>query len=488
MNSFLKIIDIKEGTLHLPERLFIKSPKYQYMYNIKMKKIFVTILSLLVIFGSYKAIASTIPVNPSVFETYLANQMLSTDTSLTVASMTLRDGTALSGYACVTIDSNTATLEYTCGTVSGNTIINLVRGIDPISGTTTVSSLTFSHRRGADVKVTDYPIIALVGRILNGNDTLPNPIQYATNVSTSTLNSNGQNLASMNYVNGVAFAGAGVISATENAQGIVQLATATQTASGTILSSGGYPLVIQSKNATSTFNSAASAALKVVVTQGTGKIDTNFIATTTLFSNVTLTGTTTIPTNTNVGSYSIWQIGKNSFIASSSGATTFTVPTGVYALKFTIVGGGGGGGGGSNTGGIAGFGGGGGGACQGYATTTPGTVFSISVGAAGGQGGNGSGGAGNSGSVGATTTVTGVCIAGGGGFGFESHSAITTDGSGVGGIATASSSSFLLINGQSGGYIGGGESAFGLGYGGRGGYSTVTQPTAGTAGLVLIEY
>lgn len=241
-----------------------------------LKKLSIAAVLGFAFLGGYKAFASQIPISPSVFETYLANQMSTTDTTLTLASAMLRDGTALSGYACVTIDSNTPVLEYTCGTVSGNTITNLVRGIDPVTGITTETGLIFSHRRGADVKITDYPTLTILSRILSGVDVFPNPIAYDPSISTSSLTTNQQNLATVNYVNSVAFSGAGIVNATASVSGVVQLATALQQASSTSIGSSGASLVLIAANATSTYNSA-TAGRQVVVTQPNGKIDSNFL-------------------------------------------------------------------------------------------------------------------------------------------------------------------------------------------------------------------
>lgn len=76
---------------------------------------------------------------------------------------------------------------------------------------------------------------------------------------------------------------------------------------------------------------------------------------------------------------------------------TFTIPTGVTALKVTVVGGGGGGGGCQQDGGNSGGGGGGAGSgVQFFTSLTPGATLSVTVGAGGnaGSGGGGNGGTG----------------------------------------------------------------------------------------------
>ncbi len=155
-----------------------------------MKKIILSLVGLFALAGV--AYASTVPITPAVFETYLATQQSTSDTSITLASNKLLDGTTLSGYVCLTIDTNTPTLEYECGTAatSSLTITGLTRGIDPTTGTTSVTALKFTHRRGADVKVTDYPALTIVSRIVNGLDTFVNKLKYD---ASSTISVTGVN-------------------------------------------------------------------------------------------------------------------------------------------------------------------------------------------------------------------------------------------------------------------------------------------------------
>ena len=278
-------------------------------------------------------LGSVLPSNPAVFETYLAAGIGTSDTSMTIASGSVRDGTSLSGYVCFTVDSNTPILEYMCGTVSGTNVTGLVRGIDAVTGTTSISSLIFSHRRGADVKITDYPTLTILARQASGLDGYAQPIKYDSGVGTSSLIANSQNLATVNYVNGVAFSGAGVVNATNGASGVSQLSTNLQAASSTILGSSGAALVLPGSIATSTYN--PSGSLQVVVTKNNNKIDDNFISTSTLFTNLTLS------TTTSIGSFPAYQIGQNTLVISSTGTSTFTVPSGIKKVHVRMVGGGG---------------------------------------------------------------------------------------------------------------------------------------------------
>lgn len=222
---------------------------------------FIALALLLAGFGLYKATAqspsfgavNTNAATPAVFETYLANAEGTADTSLTLASGSLRDGSALSGYICLTIDSNTPSLEYECGTASGTTVSGLVRGIDAITGTTTVASLVYAHRRGADVKVTDYPTLTILNNELNGVQRIPNLLRYDDTVLVGA-GSASTTLATKYYVDNTAVSGAP--NATSLVKGIAQLATAAQAALGTILGSTGANLVLPSSIASSTPSAA----------------------------------------------------------------------------------------------------------------------------------------------------------------------------------------------------------------------------------------
>lgn len=169
-----------------------------------------------------KRFGSAIPIVPSLFDTSLANAVGSSDTSMTLTSGTLRDATTISGFIGFTIDSGTSIAEFCLGTISGTAVTAITRGIDPLTGVTATVSLQYAHRAGADVRITDYPALAIVARILNGDDTLPNIIKYA---NTNTFTDQKQ-LISKAYADALAIAGSP--NATTSVQGLVQEATQVQ--------------------------------------------------------------------------------------------------------------------------------------------------------------------------------------------------------------------------------------------------------------------
>lgn len=289
-----------------------------------MKKTFSLLAGLALFLTATAAYASSISQTPALFETYVSSTQGTADTTLNIASATLSDGSTLSGYVCLTIDANTPSVEFECGTLTGTQVAISLRGLGYQTGTTTSSTLKKVHRTGADVKITEFPALAIIQRILSGVDSLETPVQY-DNIATTTIAANRNSLASVGLLQDTAFNGAGIINASASNKGIVQLATQLQAASSTASGSTGALLVIPASSATSTYN-AATAALRVVVTGNNGLIDPNFISTS--FSSSTVIGNT----------YA-FDIGKNERVFTAS--STWAVPNGIHKVFVRLVGGGG---------------------------------------------------------------------------------------------------------------------------------------------------
>ncbi len=306
--------------------------------------------------------SNPIPTSVALFSTSLQSAITSSQTTMTLVSATYNNGAstlASSTYDFI-IDEGTAQQEFVSADCTGTVCTNIQRGLDFMNGTTTVASLQFSHRRGATVKITDGPVLLKLNSLAAGKAGYPSPLFYTSAVATSGLQANSQNFATVNYVNSAAFNGAGVVNATAGASGVVQLATAVQTASSTSVGSSGASLVLTSGNSTSTFNTA-TAALKLVVTGNNGKIDPNFFPSSGLLPGLTTTlaSSTFATTSLNIGAFNAYWIGKNIQVFSNTGTSTFTVPNGITKVWVRMVGGGGGGGaGGANNNGAGGGAGG----------------------------------------------------------------------------------------------------------------------------------
>lgn len=334
-----------------------------------------------------------LPSATALFETSLAAPITASTTSMTLTANSVRGGTSLSGYQCFTIDEGSAQSEFVCGTVSGTSVTSMERGLSPADGTTETSSLKFSHRRGASVKITDFPLLQRITQQNTGSGTFESAIKYAESVSTSTLSSDGQNLASVAYANSLSFGA--VAQANEATGGFVELATGSEAASST--SSGSVArLVLPASIATS---SPSTTGNFVVVTNNTGKIDSSFF-TASVIRTYTATGT-----------------------------TTWTKPSGLKFIRVQVWGGGGSGahmtGGGNETGG----GGGGGYSERLLDASQVTTTISVTVGG-GGVSVSGCGGAGCNGNTGSTSNFGTYVIAYGGGAGAFGASGATGGGGG----------------------------------------------------------
>jgi len=177
-----------------------------------------------------------IPKITKRFETSLASSLSASGTSFTTVSATDDDGNALSGLYALSIDVGNADVEDVIATVSGTTWTIVYRGIDADAPNTEVAANKKAHRRGAPVVITDYPILAVIRNILNGDETLPNKLQYA---SHPTISGN-QDIPDKQYVDGVANAGAS--DANTTTKGIVEEATQAEVDARTTTGSTGAKL------------------------------------------------------------------------------------------------------------------------------------------------------------------------------------------------------------------------------------------------------
>jgi hypothetical protein len=433
-------------------------------------------------------LGAALPQTPANFETSLQTAITSSATSMTLTANSVRGGGALSGYNCFTVDEGTAQSEFICGAVSGTSVTSLTRGVSPLTGTTTVASLQFAHRRGANVKVTDFPTIQILKAQNNGEDTFPSALSYAT--TSTSIFTQDQHIVTKKYVDDTAFSGAGVVDGTSSARGVVELATGVEIASSTSVGGSGN-LVIPASLATSTYNSA-TAALRVVVTKNSGKIDDNFISTTTIFA-----GGMTIGGTSNVASSSMV-----TYTASTTPTTTWTKPSNLKYVVVEVVGGGGGGGGSEGNASGGGGGGGAGAYCKKIVSSSVlGATETVTV------GGGGAGVTSANGGLGATSSFGAHCVAGGGvggashtggGGGQDGGTATGGDlnivgGTGSNGGGTISGRGGNSMYGQGAGAVvadSGGLNATGYGGGGSGSFgdssSSAQAGGSGSVGIVIV--
>ena len=216
--------------------------------------------------------SNAIPTVIALFETSLASGISGTATSFTLTSATDLAGTTLasSTYAFI-IDEGTASQELVLADCTGTACTNVARGLSVVTGTTTVTALEHSHRRGASVKITDGPQLNIISRIINGIASFPNKISY-TSAPTFT---NGLEIIDKTYADNLIIAGGTAGSPT--VPGIFLTATqvqaASSTPSGTYLGQP-YLYVVPASMATS---SPGTTGLWVVITNNAGKIAQAFL-------------------------------------------------------------------------------------------------------------------------------------------------------------------------------------------------------------------
>jgi hypothetical protein len=285
--------------------------------NMKNLFIYGGIIAALLLGGTALYVSKHIPVsfsataNPganALWENSLAQPLGTADANMYVTSGADVQGNLLplNSYQCMTVDIGQPNAEYICGTVtasatSGLTLSLSLRGLSTATATTSNSAFIFTHRRGADVRITDFPVLTILNNQLQGVQTIPTELQYANTVFIGS-NDATTSIPTKYYVDQIAVSGAP--NASTLVKGIVQLATAAQAALGTILGSTGANLVLPASMATSTPTFQGTNAIPVTGTNN--KLSQLFLDFTQLFTftggvintaSSTNTATTTIVAN-----------------------------------------------------------------------------------------------------------------------------------------------------------------------------------------------
>lgn len=142
--------------------------------------------------------SSSTPSAIALFETTLASGITSTATSFTLTSATDKDGTALasSTYGFI-IDEGTSVEEMVLADCTSTACTNVTRGLSVRTGTSSVTSLKFAHRRGASIKITDGPALIFAVNALRGRQNIENQLKYDQAISVA---SSSQAIPSANWV------------------------------------------------------------------------------------------------------------------------------------------------------------------------------------------------------------------------------------------------------------------------------------------------
>lgn len=285
-------------------------------------------------------LGSAVPSIQALFETSLQASLTTNATSATLVSGTDLAGNLLNGYYCFTVDAGTTQNEFMCGNASGTALTNLVRGVNPVLGIVSNVSLEQSHRRGADVKMTDAPYLSIYSNIFNGSSSIPGILQYDSSLApTSTIGSNPYNIPDVAFVASTSFAG--TVNASVIQKGISQISTQAQMATHTAVGSTGALLVDQ------TANDSLTASTSPIGVVASGTLDPSFLAGGNYnFKNVNVSGTTNLVGTTTIASVtsSILQTDANGIISGTQintftkviATSTTAVPNGVSSTIISI--------------------------------------------------------------------------------------------------------------------------------------------------------
>lgn len=164
--------------------------------------------------------AQTLVLSIADMSTTLVSKTAVGATSLTLTSATDADGVAIpTGTYGFTIDRKNSSKEHFVATLTG-TAITSIQTVTRGTGLGT-SGLLRTHRKGAEIIMTDHVVLKRMLRLLNGttNFDASTPLGYDGTATISTQNQ----FATKAYADALAIAGAP--NATTSVQGLVELAT-----------------------------------------------------------------------------------------------------------------------------------------------------------------------------------------------------------------------------------------------------------------------
>ncbi len=183
-------------------------------------------------FKTQPSVGIALPQAVGVFETSLQTGITSTATTMTLTANSIRGGGSLSGFNCFSVDEGSSNAEVICGTVSGTTVSGLTRGITYEDGETEVAGNKYSHRRGASIKITDFPIIQRLKAQNNGDSTFVNQLQYESYLTPT----DDADIISKKYADDLAIAGSPDASLT--VKGLVEMSSQAGMASTSVAGTG----------------------------------------------------------------------------------------------------------------------------------------------------------------------------------------------------------------------------------------------------------
>jgi len=116
------------------------------------------------------ALGAQIPTVVAVYPDSLASRITPSATSFTLTRGTDKQLRSLNGFYGFVIDEGTTSEEFLTANCVATACTIVGRGLDVVDGKTEVTALKFEHRRGASVKISNFPQLAVLSRILNGQE------------------------------------------------------------------------------------------------------------------------------------------------------------------------------------------------------------------------------------------------------------------------------------------------------------------------------
>jgi len=123
-------------------------------------------------------LGASIPIVVALYSDSLVSRISSTASSFTLVRGTDKQSRSLSGLYGFVIDEGTSVEEFMTATCAATACTIVARGIDVVDGKTSVTALKFEHRRGATVKITNFPQLAIISRILNGQESASSTFSF----------------------------------------------------------------------------------------------------------------------------------------------------------------------------------------------------------------------------------------------------------------------------------------------------------------------
>lgn len=127
-----------------------------------------------------------IPLVVAVYTDSLASRISSSASTMTLVRGTDKQSRSLNGYYGFVIDEGTASEEFVLANCVATACTFTTRGIDVVDGKTSVTALKFEHRRSAEVKISNFPQLAVLSRILNGDESASSTFKYGDGNTVST--------------------------------------------------------------------------------------------------------------------------------------------------------------------------------------------------------------------------------------------------------------------------------------------------------------